>query len=229
MLEPTPQNNVKSTEKMGILLVDDHPIVRKGLSILINSQPDMEVCGEAPGMAEAMRILFDKRPEFVIVDLSLENGSGLELVREIIKIEPDTKVLVNSLHEETLYAERVLRLGAKGYINKMEATDKIVEAIRCIQSGKIYLSDKMKEQILYRSVGVSPTEESQTPVDRLSDRELEVFELIGKGMSVKDIADRLHLSPKTIETYRDSIKTKLHLENSRQVIQHAIHWVMEQV
>lgn len=229
MLETTPRNNATSTEKMGILIVDDHPIVRKGLSILINNQPDLEVCGEAPGMSEAMQILFDQRPEFVIVDLSLENGSGLELVREIIKIEPDTKVLVNSLHEESLYAERVLRLGAKGYINKMEATDRIIDAIRCIQAGKIYLSDKMKEQILYRSVGVAPAEDGQSPVDRLSDRELEVFEWIGRGRSVKDIAQKLHLSPKTIETYRDSIKTKLHLENSRQVIQHAIHWVMEQV
>jgi DNA-binding NarL/FixJ family response regulator len=227
MLQTAPQHNSASTKKIGILLVDDHPIVRKGLTMLINSQSDMEVCGEAPGMAEAMKIVFDRHPDFVIVDLSLQNGSGLELVREIMKIRPETNVLVNSLHEESLYAERVLRVGAKGYINKMEGTDRIVEAIRCILAGKIYISDKMKEQLLCRSVGVH-TEENQAPVDRLSDRELEVFELIGKGLSVKDIAEKLHLSPKTIETYRDSIKTKLNLENSRQVIQHAIHWVLEE-
>lgn len=228
MLQTATQQNSASTKKMGILLVDDHPIVRKGLTMLINNEPDMEVCGEAPGMAEAMKIVFDRSPEFVIVDLSLQNGSGLELVREIMKIRPETNVLVNSLHEESLYAERVLRVGAKGYINKMEGTDRIVEAIRCILAGKIYISDKMKEQLLCRSVGVPTMEENQAPVDRLSDRELEVFELIGKGLSVKDIAEKLHLSPKTIETYRDSIKTKLNLENSRQVIQHAIHWVLEE-
>ena len=227
MLQTAPQQNSTSTKKIGVLLVDDHPIVRKGLTMLINSQADMEVCGEAPGMAEAMKIVFDRHPDFVIVDLSLQNGSGLELVREIMKIRPETNVLVNSLHEESLYAERVLRVGAKGYINKMEGTDRIVEAMRCILAGKIYISDKMKEQLLCRSVGVQ-TEENQAPVDRLSDRELEVFELIGKGLSVKDIAEKLHLSPKTIETYRDSIKTKLNLENSRQVIQHAIHWVLEE-
>lgn len=229
MLQPTLQkNDSQATKKIGILIVDDHPIVRKGLSMLINSQPDMEVCGEAPGMAEAMKLLFELHPEFAIVDLSLDNGSGLELVREIMKIQPHTKVLVNSLHDETLYAERVLRVGAKGYINKNEATDRIIEAIRCVQSGKIYLSDKMKEQLVCRSVGVPTVEENQDPVDRLSDRELEVFELIGKGLSVKAIAEKLHLSPKTIETYRDSIKSKMNLDSSRQVIQHAIHWVMEQ-
>ncbi len=228
MLQSTSQNNPVPTKKTSILLVDDHPIVRKGLMMLINSQPDMEVCGEAPGMSEALKILSAQTPEFIIADISLENGSGLELVREIIKKQPHAKVLVHSLHDESLYAERVLRIGAKGYINKMEATDRIVTAIREIQAGKIYLSDKMKEHLLCRSVGVPLTQDNQNPVSSLSDRELEVFELIGKGLSVKAIAEKLHLSPKTIETYRDSIKTKLNLDSSRQVVQHAIHWVMEQ-
>lgn len=209
--------------------MDDHPIVCKGLTMLINCEADMEVCGEAPGMAEAMRIVFEQRPEFVIVDISLENGSGLDLVREILKAHPHTKILVNSLHNESLYAERVLRLGAKGYINKSEATERVVEAIRSVQAGKIYVSDKMKEQLLCRSVGVPVLKEKQCAVDRLSDRELEVFEMIGNGLSVKDIADKLHLSPKTVETYRDSIKTKLLLDNSREVMHHAIHWVRDQM
>ncbi len=229
MLKTDAPERQSTTNKTGILLVDDHPIVRKGLTMLINGQPDWEVCGEASGMSEAMNLFFDKRPEFVIVDLSLENGSGLELIRAIIKAEPKTKILVHSLHDENLFAERALRAGAKGYINKMESTHRILDALRCLESGNLYLSDNMKERMLSRSVGVTTDETDHSPVDRLSDREFEVFELIGKGMAVKEIAEKLYLSPKTIETYRDSIKTKLDLKNSRQVVQYAIQWVLEEM
>ena len=228
MLKTAATQPEASKMKLDILIVDDHPIVCKGLTLLINSEVDMEVCGEAPGVAEAMQIVFEKRPQFVIVDISLENGSGLELVREILTVNRQTKILVNSLHDETFYAERVLRLGAKGYINKSEATERIVEAIRTVQKGKIYLSDKMKEHLLSRSVGIPLLEEEQSPIDRLSDRELEVFEMLGQGLSVKDIADKLHLSPKTVETYRDSIKNKLLLDCSREVMHYAINWVRDQ-
>ncbi len=219
----------QDTAKKSVLLVDDHPIVRKGLMMLINTQPDWEVCGEAAGMSEGMSLFFEKHPEFVIVDLSLENGSGLELIRAIVKVEPKTKILVHSLHDENLFAERALCAGAKGYINKMEATNRIVDALKCLQAGNLYLSDKMKERMLSRSVGAVPAGTDHSPVDRLSDREFEVFELIGKGMAVKEIAEKLYLSPKTIETYRDSIKTKLDLKNSRQVVQYAIQWVLEEM
>jgi DNA-binding NarL/FixJ family response regulator len=221
-------SETQPTKKVGILIVDDHPIIRAGLSAMIDSQPDLEVCGEAADMAEAMQVLIDQRPELAIVNLSAVGASGLELVREILKRQPDTKILVCSMHDESLYAERVLRIGAKGYIHKMEATSKIMEAIRCVQSGKTYLSDKMTEVLASRSVRVAPVAESRDPVDHLSDRELEVFELIGKCYSVNAIAEKMHLSPKTIEIYRDSIKSKLNLDSNRQVIQQAIHWLMEQ-
>ena len=135
--------------------------------MLINTQPDWEVCGEASGMSEGMSLFFEKHPEFVIVDLSLENGSGLELIRAIIKVEPKTKILVHSLHDENLFAERALRAGAKGYINKMESTNRILDALKCLQAGNLYLSDKMKERMLSRSVGAVPEDNDHSPVDRL--------------------------------------------------------------
>lgn len=213
--------------KTGILLVDDHPMIRHGLAVIINEQSDMEVCGEVPGIVEAMKFLWAHHPDIVIVDLSLKNGSGFELVGDIARCQSHTKVIVFSAHEESIYAERVLRLGAKAYINKMEAPYRIVEAVRCLQTGKIYLSETMKEQMLCRSVGWQTSRTRDSSVESFTDRELDVFESIGKGLSVREIAEKLHLSPKTIETYRDRIKAKLHLNNSRQVMHHAIQWVLQ--
>jgi DNA-binding NarL/FixJ family response regulator len=208
-----------------VLIVDDHPIVRAGLATVINAEPDLEVCGQAGGMAQAMRLYQQERPDLVVADISLEDGNGLELVRELVAQDGSIKVLVQSMHDESLYAERALRAGARGYINKEEALTQIVSAIRLILRGRVYLSSRMTDRLLHRSVrGFEP---DRSPIESLSDRELEVFEQIGRGVTTRRIAQNLYLSPKTIETYRENIKTKLNLKNATELTQHAVQWVLE--
>ncbi len=208
-----------------VLIVDDHPIVREGLAAVINRETDLEVCGQAGGLAQAMRLYQQERPDLVVADVSLEDGNGLELVKELVAQEPGIKVLVQSMHEESLYAERSLRAGARGYINKEEALAQIVNAIRQVLRGRVYLSSRMTDRLLHRSVrGFEP---ERSPIESLSDRELEVFEQIGRGMTTRRIAQNLYLSPKTIETYRENIKTKLNLKNATELTQHAVQWVLE--
>lgn len=221
MSSPTRQTKVYK-----VLLVDDHPIVRHGLSKLIEQAPDLEVCGEAASSAEALQIIRETDPEVVVIDISLGGGNGLELIKQIKAQGSDARLLVSSMHDELLYAERSLRAGAMGYINKIEGTEKIIEAIHQILTGRIYLSGPMTERVLQRMMQNSP-EPGSSPVDALSDRELEVFEMIGHGQTTRQIAKKLHLSPKTIETHREHIKTKLHLQNNNELVRQAVQWALE--
>jgi DNA-binding NarL/FixJ family response regulator len=209
-----------------ILIVDDHPIVRQGLRMTIEAEPDLTICGEAEGMSQAMHLFLETAPDVVIADISLENGSGIELVKELMSHNEDVRILVCSMHEESLFAERALHAGAKGYINKEQATDKLVEAIRRVAAGRVYLSEQMTDRMLTRQVGAGD-EQPQSAIESLSDRELEVFEQIGHGVTTRQIAEKLHLSPKTVETYRENIKHKLNLANATELTQHAVQWVLE--
>jgi DNA-binding NarL/FixJ family response regulator len=209
-----------------VFVVDDHPVVRDGYARLITNQPDMELAGESGDPAQALEMIEKTKPDLVLLDLSLKSGNGLEICKLINTKYPETKVLVVSMHDETLYAERVLRAGADGYVNKAEATRKLIEAIREVLGGKYYLSPRMRERMLTRAIGVDGFED-HSPIDRLSDRELEVFEQIGSGMTTREIAANLNLSPKTIESYRENLKAKLNLTNSTELTRHAVHWVLE--
>lgn len=209
-----------------VLIVDDHPLVRRGLAELISKEPDLQVSGEAAGASEALGQLTSNRPNLVIIDLSLQEGSGLDLIKQIKAMDDGIKVLVSSMHDESLFAERSIRAGASGYIHKEEATEKVIEAIRYVLKGKVYLSEDMSERILHQFAGIEelPPEGS---ISKLSNRELEVFELIGSGLSTRQIAEKLHRSIKTIETYRESIKQKLNLRTSNELIRHAVQWELE--
>lgn len=208
-----------------VLIVDDHPIVRAGYALLIARQPDLTVCGETGTADEALRLVREQQPELVMIDLTLASGNGLELCKQLAHMRPELKMLVISAHDEQLYADRALRSGARGFINKDEPTSKLVEAIRTVLSGKVWLSQPMTERLLARvGQGDSP---ASSPVESLSDRELEVFEMIGNGLTTHQAAARLHLSPKTVESYRESLKRKLDLRNSTELTRHAVRWVLE--
>jgi DNA-binding NarL/FixJ family response regulator len=209
-----------------ILIVDDHPIVREGLVARIARQPDLVVCGEAEDVSGALELVSTARPDLVIVDLSLKSGQGLDLIKKISAGWSSTKMLVSSMYDESLYAERTLRAGALGYVNKQEMSEKIIDAIRCVLDGKIYLSQRMTERLLQRAVGSAP-QLGPSPIETLSDRELEVFKLIGKGRTTRQIAAELHLSVKTVETHRENIKSKLNVPNSVELSREAVQWVME--
>ncbi|MGP0067299.1 MAG: response regulator transcription factor [Isosphaeraceae bacterium] len=216
------------TEKRAkVLIVDDHPAVRDALASRIRRQPDLEVCGEAADMAEALRLVAETQPDVAVIDISLKTGSGIDLIRRIKDRDGHIRMLVWSMHSESLYAERALRAGALGYINKDQATDKIVEAIRRVREGRVYLSDAMAETMLQRTVGGGRQDTTRSPLEVLTDRELEVFHLIGHGMKTAEIAERLHLSVKTVETYRDRIRQKLDLSDGTALAHHATKWVLE--
>lgn len=208
-----------------ILIVDDHPLVRTGFAQLIGDCPDLEVCGEAADMAEALRQIDSIRPDLAIIDLSLAGGSGLDLIEHIKSRDTGILMLVASMHDETLYAERVLAAGARGFINKQEAQDSIIRAIRQVISGKVYLSQKMTDRLLS---GMVDANGEKRDIDSLSNRELQVFELIGEGVSSSQIAEQLNLSVKTIETHQAHIKKKLGLGSAHELNQRAIRWVMDQ-
>jgi len=210
--------------KTNILIVDDHPIVRQGLAEMVNHEDDLEVCGQAEDAHQAMQALKELKPDMAIVDISLKETSGMELIKDLNAQYPNLPVLALSMHDESLYAERALRAGAKGYIMKAEATEKVIMAIRKILSGGIYLSDKMSSKMMHKFVGGN-AEINTSPVERLSDRELEVFQLIGKGFGTRQISERLFLSIKTIETYRAHLKEKLNLADAAELLQYAIQWV----
>jgi DNA-binding NarL/FixJ family response regulator len=209
-----------------ILIVDDHSLVREGLRALLSSQPDFEVCGEATGIAEARRLIASTEPSVVIVDLSLPDGNGIELVKELKARGDEIKVLVLSMHDESLFAERALRAGARGYLGKHEASRTVIEAVRTVLAGKLYFSARLTEQMMHRAFGVS-TGLERSPLELLSDREIEVFELIGQGLTVRQIAARLELSPKTVETHREHIKEKLAVKNTTELVRHAVQWALE--
>jgi len=208
-----------------ILIIDDHPIVRRGLAGLINEADDLTVCGEADSLTQGLTQLRELKPSLALVDLSLGDGHGLELIKQARAEGLTTRLLVVSMMDESLYADRVLRAGAEGYLRKEEATDNIVTAIREVLIGKVYLSATATARVLNQVATKDGVE--KTPIETLSDRELEVFELLGSGLSSREIAERLELSVKTVETYREKIKAKLSLKNGTELTRHAIHFVME--
>ena len=220
--------HLKTTSKQTtrVLIVDDHPIVREGLASLLSKQPDFEVCGEAEDVSNALQLVAETKPHVVTVDISLKNGSGLDLIRRINESDRSIRMVVCSLFDETLYAERALQAGALGYVNKHEATRMIVKAIRQVLKGKVYLSDRMSERLAQRLIGKRGKVERPT-VEALSDRELEVFQMIGGGLTTPEIARKLHLGVKTIETHRRRIKDKLNLENTAQLARDATQWVLK--
>lgn len=207
-----------------ILLVDDHPLMRKGLALTLGAESDFEVVGQASDAEEALDHFDALAPDLVLVDVSLPGMNGLELVKHLVARDEHVKALVVSRHDEALYAERAVRAGAKGYVSKLEADNEIVKAIRYVLRGGIYLSDELKDKMLF-GAAVGRKDAMQSPLEVLSDRELEVFEMTGRGLPTKDIADRLHLSVKTVESYRARIKTKLSLESGTELMQHAVRWV----
>jgi DNA-binding NarL/FixJ family response regulator len=206
-----------------IFLVDDHPMVREWLGHLITSQPDLVVCGEASSRAEALERLGPAKASLVIVDLTLKQSNGLELIKDLRSVHPGLPVLVLSMHDESLYAERVIRAGASGYINKQELTTRVVAAIRKILAGQVYLSEEATSRLLSRARLGAPA--GHSPVEKLADRELSVFELIGKGRTSRQIAEELGIGIKTVESYRARIKEKLQLANATELVQHAIQWI----
>jgi DNA-binding NarL/FixJ family response regulator len=208
-----------------ILIVDDHPVVREGLAMQIALEPDLAVCGEAEDVPSALALLESAWPDLAIIDISLKKGNGLELIGSIKDRYPTTRVLVWSMYAENLYAERALRAGAQGYLHKGQATSQLLDAIRAVLAGKVYVSEELANHLLHRVVGGKTVERS--PIELLSNRELEAFELIGQGQTTEKIATLMNVSPKTVETYRARIKEKLGLSNVTELVQRAAQWVLE--
>jgi DNA-binding NarL/FixJ family response regulator len=221
MMETARQHCGMRTGKKTIFIVDDHPLLRQGLALMINREPDLMVCGEAEEAQAAMKAIAAKEPDILIVDISLNGPDGLELLKNLRASHPHLPVLILSMHDEAIYAERALRARANGYIMKQEATEKVLVAIRRILNGEIYLSDRMASKLLHQYIGGAPGD-AHSQLSALSDRELEVFRLIGEGRGTRQIAEKLHLSVKTVETYQAHIKDKLALGSGRELVQHAI-------
>ena len=213
----------KSQPKKRVFLVDDHPAMRQGLKELINQEPDLAVCGEAGDIPSALENIRKTKPDVVIVDLTLKEASGLDLIKDLKVRFSALPALVLSMHNEALYAERSIRAGARGYIMKEATTENIVQAIRCVLSGDIYLSSEASSKVLKKMAGAQSGKED--PVESLSDRELEVFKFIGEGLRTRDVAARLHLSVKTVESYRENVKQKLNLDNAAKLTRAAVEWV----
>ncbi len=210
--------------KTRILIVEDHPIFRMGMRDLINQETDIEVCGEAENIQQARKAITLQKPRLVIVDISLKDSNGLELVKEIEKHQKDLLVLVLSMHDELLYAERSLRAGAEGYIMKQDAAENVVQAIRTILNGGVYVSERYMGRILKRFSGKLQVE-NEMRLSQLSDREIEVFHYIGKGYPTREIAEKMNISPKTVGTHRERIKEKLKLKHSGELVRFAVNWL----
>jgi DNA-binding NarL/FixJ family response regulator len=207
-----------------LIVLDDHPLMRKGLALTLSAEADLDVVGQAADAEEALRLVESLAPDLVLADVSLPGMNGIEFVKHLAAVAPEVKTLVVSRHDEGLYAERAVRAGARGYVSKLEADEQIIRAVRTVLRGGIHLSDELKDKMLFgAAAGVKVA--SQSPLDVLSDRELEVFEMTGKGKPTREIAERLHLSVKTVESYRARIKTKLGLESGTELLQHAVRWV----
>ena len=222
MAKPVMSNKEHATR---VLIVDDHPIVREGLASLLSKQLDFEVCGEVDDVASALRLISEAKPHVVTVDISLKNSSGLDLIRRIAAHDESIRIVACSLFDEKLYAERALHAGAMGYVNKHEATRTIVKAIRQVLEGKTYLSEPMKDLLAQRMIG-KRDQRSRPVMEMLSDRELQVFEMIGEGLTTREIARHLHVAVKTVETHRRRIKTKLGLKTAAQLSRDAAHWAV---
>jgi DNA-binding NarL/FixJ family response regulator len=206
-----------------ILLVDDHAIVREGFAEIINSKPDLHVCGHASAASRALEAVSRLKPDLVVVDLSLQGGSGLELIKQIKMLHPQVPMLVLSMHDEALYAERCLRAGALGYVMKQEEAETVMRAVRSVLRGEVHVSEAVRGQMLHTLVGRQLARD-RTGLSRLSDREIEVFQLIGEGRTTRQIAQKLHLSLSTVETHRAHIKEKLNLRNAAELMRAAVEW-----
>ncbi len=215
--------NQKPQSKKRILIVDDHPMMRQGLAQLIENEPDLAACCDADSAAQALKQVAARRPDLVLVDISLPDKNGLELIKDLQAMHPGLPVLVFSMHEESIYVERVLRAGARGYIMKQEGGKQLLHAIRQVLNGQIYVSERMAAKILEIFSG-HKAEVSDSPVELLTDREFEIFQLIGAGLGTREIAQRLHLSVKTVEVHRANIKRKLKLKSGADLVRHAIRW-----
>ena len=209
---------------VSIAIVDDHPLVREGLAARIAAQPDMEVCGEADGIESALELILAKRPALVIVDIALRDGHGIDLIKRIVAAGVNTRMLVVSAYDESLFAERALRAGALGYINKQELQGKVVEALRTVLRGERYLSSAMAQRLIAQAIG---SKAAQGGTEALTDRELQIFQLVGRGKSTREIANELNVSVHTIDSHREHIRAKLDLRNGTELIQRAVQWHIE--
>ncbi len=225
-MSPAPKTKDK-TKKAKIFIVDDHPILRQGLAQLINFENDMMAIGEAGNAALALEGIAKEKPDLILVDISLEGTSGLELTKNILDKYPKMNILIVSMYDESVYVERVLRAGAKGYLTKREASENIISAIRTVLAGDIYVSEKWKSKLMNKLVGRSTTANASFTVS-LSDRELEVLQLTGQGCATRQIAEQLHVSVKTVESHYANIKNKLDLKNSHELIQYAVKWCLSE-
>ena len=208
-----------------ILIVDDHPSVREGLALRISLHADLEVCGEAESEDQAVALVKQLKPDLVLVDISLKSGHGLELIKRIRSMDPTVRMLVISGFQESLYAERACRAGALGYLNKQESSEKMIEAIRTVLGGERFLSPEISRRLISQALGSS--DRKKTPIEQLTDRELEVFRMIGEGLSTGIIANRLFLSTHTIDTHRENIKRKLTLNSAAELSRAAVQWLLE--
>ena len=216
--------NQQPSRMFRVLIVDDHPLVRRGLTDVISDEPSLELCGEANTVAEAIAVARAEKPDLMIVDLGLPDQCGLELIKSVEVSSLSTRILVSSIQDESLFAERCLRAGAMGYVNKAEPPEKLLEAVYRVLEGDIYLSKKVTLQLLK---GVAGKSDAGSTIDRLTDREYEVFDLLGRGLTTREIAERMKLSIKTVETHRDKIKVKLEIKSTAILTRHAVQWVLE--
>jgi len=212
------------TGRLSIAIVDDHPLVREGLAARISAQPDMEVCGEADDIESAMDLVVARRPALVIVDIALRDGHGIDLIKRIVAAGINTRMLVVSAYDESLFAERALRAGALGYINKQELQGKVVEALRTVLRGERYLSSAMAQRLIAQAIG---SKAAAGGMEALTDRELQIFQLVGRGKSTREIANELNVSVHTIDSHREHIRSKLDLRTGTELIQRAVQWHIE--
>jgi DNA-binding NarL/FixJ family response regulator len=222
-----PASSKSVATRQRILLVDDHPMMRAGLAQIINQQPELEVCGEASDPAEALATLSRGTPDLVVTDITMPGRSGVEFIKDVLALHPRLTILVISMHDEAVYAERILRAGARGYVMKEAGAEKLLAAIRHVLSGQVYVSERMSARLL-DAMTRQPARGSHSPIGKLSDREFEVFQLIGQGRNTRDIAAQLHLSPKTVDVHRSHIKDKLELKDATALIRYAVRWVESQ-
>lgn len=208
-----------------ILIVDDHPSVREGLALRISLQSDLEVCGEADSEDQALALVKQTAPDLILIDVSLKTGHGIDLIKRVRSLDPTIKMLVITGFQESLYAERAFRAGALGYLNKQESSEKMIEAIRTVLAGERFISPEMSRRLINQALGApDPT---KTPIENLTDRELEVFRMIGEGLATSAIANRLFLSTHTIDTHRENIKRKLAISNAAELSRAAVQWLLE--
>jgi DNA-binding NarL/FixJ family response regulator len=216
-------NKASSRAKIRVFLADDHPIVRRGFQLLLGMEPDLMVCGDADSSPEALQKILALKPDVAVIDLSLRSSSGLELIKQIRAHLAELKILVFTMHAEAIYEERALRAGANGYVTKEMGTEKAIEAIRLLAQNKLFFSDSLTQTVIARMSGRAPT--SRTSVELLSDRELEILEAIGNGLGSRQIAEKLGLSSKTVQSHREHIKTKLGLTRASELVNYAYNWL----